>query len=825
MNRMPRGRLALRTLSCAGVTTLLLTSCGGGSEAPVADSAETSTQAAHLSTLNFNPNASINAMSKKIGSIAPKPTTEPTTTPTTAPVSSTDTVPVSSTAPATDTTSTAPATDSSASSDTTATSSLLSSTTPSTAGSITYIKVQNTAATEQRNVPITFGQVFAQGALVSTDGLAGRLSDGSTMPMQMEVKAKHADGSVRHAIISAVVPALASGQTRTVELVKASAGAKTGAAPTTLTNAGFTASVSVNLGGQTYTASADTLLKSGKFTTWLAGPVANEWLVSAPLKTSQGVEHPHLNARFAIRSYGALNKARVDVTVENNWTYEPSPQNFTYDAQVTVGGQTVFSQTALKHFHHARWRKSFWWGGAPQVEVQHDPKYLIGSKALPNYDTSLAISATALSGLDGRWTKSNTAPMGPGVVLPAMPTTGGRGDIGPLPEWGSMYLLSMDNRAKKVTLGVGDLAGSWPIHYRDKKTDLPVSLANYPYMTLLGRSGDAYNPVTKQSESFPACGGDCSTIYQPDASHQPSMAYLPYIVTGDYYYLEELQFWANYNMIMPNSYYRGLEKGLLKADQVRGQAWSLRTLGQVAYITPDNHPMKSYFVDRVGYNLDWYNTTYSSGNPNPLGVIDGSGQYAGGAVIYTTASGVKTGVAPWQDDFFTWSAGYLVELGFAKAQPLLNWKAKFPIQRMIGSGYCWIDGATYALAIRPSATSPAYATIGEAYRANMRKADGTALVNSTGARYLDQACGSQAMANWRTQYDRDRAINRSAWVAGEMDGYATATSGYPSNMQPALAVAATSGAANGRAAWDLFIRRPVKPDYTTAPQWAVVPRN
>ncbi len=26
------------------------------------------------------------------------------------------------------------------------------------------------------------------------------------------------------------------------------------------------------------------------------------------------------------------------------------------------------------------------------------------------------------------------------------------------------------------------------------------------------------------------------------------MAYLPYLVTGDYFYLEELQFWASWNV-------------------------------------------------------------------------------------------------------------------------------------------------------------------------------------------------------------------------------------------------------------------------------------
>ena len=59
-----------------------------------------------------------------------------------------------------------------------------------------------------------------------------------------------------------------------------------------------------------------------------------------------------------------------------------------------------------------------------------------------------------------------------------------------------------------------------------------------------------------------------------------------------------------------------------------------------------------------------------------------------------------------------------------------------------------------------------------------------------------------------------------------MTGYASeATAGFPSNMQPALAAAADADVSDARAAWTTFINRPVKPDYSTAPQWAIVPRR
>ena len=681
-----------------------------------------------------------------------------------------------------------------------------------------------TTSAGQTNVPVTFGQVFAQGDLLKSDSLVGKLSDGASIALQVDAKATHADGSVRHAVISAVLPKLQS-QTQTIGLMKvaAASGHSAPATPADLLNAGFSASANILLDGQTYSVSANDLLKAGKYTAWLAGPIANEWLISAPLKTAQGIAHPHLTARFAIRSYTGLNKAKVDVTIENGWTYEPGPQNFTYDAQIIVGGQAVYTQPALTHFQHARWRKVFWWGTAPpQVHIKHNTAYLIASKAVPNYDTNLVISEAGLKDLDTRWASKDTGPMGPGIVLSYMPAVGGRVDIGPLTQWGAMYLLSMDSRAKKATLGTGDLAGSWPIHFRDKNTDRPVSIVDYPYIRTFAISSDSNNPVTKKSEAMPPCAapGACSTApynYNPDGAHQPSMAYLPYLVTGDYFYLEELQFWANWNMLGANPYYRDYKKGLARWDQLRGQAWTLRTLGQTAYITPDSDPMKPYFVDRVLDNLVWYNAAFPVGNRNALGVYDR------GMDLAAPDSG-GAGIQPWMDDYFTWSIGYLAELGFSTAQPLLEWKAKFPVGRMTDPGYCWIDGAVYIMQVRPGPTLPIYSTLGEAYQATfqngkIRNEDGGFLVHPTGAIYLDQPCGSQVQADWRTQ------AGGKIWPLGQMTGYAFSTHGYPSNMQPALAVAAASGIPNAKTAWNIFISRSTKPDYSMAPQFAIVPRK
>ncbi|MTW02562.1 hypothetical protein GM668_10765 [Duganella ginsengisoli] len=644
------------------------------------------------------------------------------------------------------------------------------------------------------NAPVTFGQVFKAGDVKSTEYLGAKTAAGTTVPIQVDVKARHADGSLRHAIITVVLPTSLPAQTQAIYLVKGTApGATAAATPQQLLNAGFTSSFSATIGGKVYTASADALLKSGKFTTWMSGPLATEWQVSAPLQTASGEVHPHLSARFAIRAYGT-SKARVDVTVENAWAFEAKPQNFTYDAQVLIGGRASYTKAGMTHYHHARWRQVAWWGTAPALQVSHNPAYLIASKAVPNYDQTVKVQTTALTDLKTTLNKTLTQAMPTGLVSTYMPMTGGRIDIGILPGWAAMTVLSTSSVARDLTLSTGDLAGSWSIHYRDRRTDRPVTLADYPYMTIVGRSTDTYNPATKQYEAFPACAGAglCDIPTTADTAHQPSLAYLPYVLTGDYYYLEELQFWANFDSFSENPNYRSFGKGLVQNDQVRGQAWSMRTLGQAAYITPDSDPQKAVLTNLVNNNLNWYETTYvNNSQANKLGVL-----INGYAFSYNNG----TAIAPWQDDFFTSVAGHLSELGFTKAQALLAWKAQFAVSRMVGAGACWIDGAIYNVTLKNSSTDTAiYSTIADVYKASHTPEIAALTCNST---QMAAAFGVQV---------------------GEMTGVSSFNMGYPSNMQPALAFAAPL-TTDGAKAWKLFMSRTVKPDYSTAPQFAIVPR-
>ena len=707
---------------------------------------------------------------------------------------------------------------------------------------ITDIKIVNTTGSTQTNIPFTFGHAFIVGDVAAGNSLTGKLSNNALIPLQVNIKAKHTLGdSARHAVISGVLPSLAANATETVSLYTSTplSNAPITAATFLSTNPGFSSRVDIRIGAEVYSASARELLADMAVNKiqWLAGSTVNEWIVAGPLrKVSDNAPHPHLTARFAIRSFTGSNKTKVDVTVENSRTFTAGSQNFTYDSKIFVGGVEVDTITGLTHYHHARWHKSFWWGDSPQVHIKHNTAYLIATKAVSNYDPSVTPSPTAIAQL-ATTIAGRTGPMKIGLLTyEGMGTGGGRPDIGPLPGWYVLYLLSMDKVAKDAMLATADSAGSWPVHFRDETTtgilsapsdmtktfDMPVRIdkAGVPPSEPITKAFRDYKYITIHENAFGTgpipstpvpcrifdSRPECIVPLRPDTAHQPAIAYLPYLVTGDYFYLEELQFWAAWNFLGVGAGYREEDKGLLNWQEVRGTAWSLRTLGQAAYITPDDHPLKTYYSARVINNIKYYDDFYRVGNHNQLGVV------------LSTLDTPTTHTRPWMDDFFTWSIGYLVELGFTEAQPLLTWKSKYVVGRM-SAPYCWTLASAFIIKIRPTQDSPMYSTFADVYANSF----GIAGVQNTGT-LSSKACATQEMADWLTANSTNTGFfdnwGSGTWVPNAMIGYAGEPIGMPANMQPALAISVTAGSAQ----WSTFIGRAGKPDYSSQPQFAIVPR-
>ncbi len=505
----------------------------------------------------------------------------------------------------------------------------------------------------------------------------------------------------------------------------------------------------------------------------LNGTVASEYTVVAPFtNTSSGVQHPQLTARLHTRFVDAGQRVRTDMVIENNWTYAPNPGNITYELTVTQGGQTVFHQPTLTHNHHARWHKVLWTGVDPQAQVRHNMRYFLDSKATWNYDLSVQISESVLAAEAANLAKADTKPMGAAFITPYFPTTGGRPDIGPLPRWTALYLVTQDPRTRTSMLANADAAAGIPIHYRDAATNQPVSLETHPGLAMqLGNSD------TK--DALPVVVNNV-TIWSPDAAHQASFAYIPYIVSGDSFYLDEVQFWANWNMGRVDPGYRGRNLGLINPDQMRAQAWSLRSIGEAARALPDSHPMKGYFKTKLNDNLAWYVAHYPRGTSStvsPLGMMeknDSVGQ-----------------TAPWQNDFMALVVGQLAEGGDLQAREYFNWISRFTVGRFLNesNGFCRAQAPAYYIVIR-----------------------------DTAGRFVDD-WGVLFKLNWPniTSCDPNRVVDGAPTSAADYAAYARAMLGNASSL-------GIPGALTAYLYW-CSVTTQMNNAMLNNPTWAIVPRR
>src|SRR6185295_340953 len=101
---------------------------------------------------------------------------------------------------------------------------------------------------------------------------------------------------------------------------------------------------------------------------------------------------------------------------------------------------------------------------------------------------------------------------------------------------------------------------------------------------------------------------------------------------------------------------------------LRGQGWTYRSVGQAAYLLPDTHPLKSYFVDAVNdvgaYDAELYVDPGTSPSRNALGAMymaEGNTEYR---VFF--------------HDFFAQATAYVaLDLGFESVLPIARYAGGF----------------------------------------------------------------------------------------------------------------------------------------------------
>ena len=579
------------------------------------------------------------------------------------------------------------------------------------------VTVENVSGADRPAGPVTFGVIFAPGdakwPAIEAKGL----------PTQSDIKRHWPDGSIKHAVLTVALPAMPKDGRLKLEFGPGRL-VKDNKPPDFRGDLADLADVQVlfqihNGPAESVSLRQTVATTQPQRTVWLAGSLVREWHFRAAPVSEKGTPDPDLEVRFEVRYYPAAKSARVAVIVENcRWT---TPGNIPYDVRILVAGREVYARKEagrfdvdgnnspltqperyIGHAAGARWVKRLWVGATgagatgagdgparngparalDDVHVRYDVAYWATTGLLPRYDPSLAVPEATLAKMAARWDKSSRDILQNGFILPYFPATGGREDLGPLPTWTARYVVSQDGRALRVVLGNADLGAGCPVHHRDGRTDWTISIDDHPTYSL--------NPAGSLFRVKPRDAHDTPWVMPPnsrfavDCAHQASLAYVPYLVTGEFFYLEEVQFWANWNLLIGNQGYRSRDKGILTCSlQPRGVAWALRQLIHAAAITPDDGREKAhadYFAAKLANNLQFYKDFLEGRldiKPVPIGTFPPAAGAAYGDTPQIRDKFRTT--AGWMHNFLAWSFIHAVEQGYADAVPARDYFVKLCI--------------------------------------------------------------------------------------------------------------------------------------------------
>lgn len=641
----------------------------------------------------------------------------------------------------------------------------------SVAATLTTVTVKEMDGVSTSNYPLTFGMVFKQGDVTGNVFL-------NSYPTQTDVKTTWDDGSIRHAVVSALVPVTAN-----TDLVLNINDTGTPALSTPMnkteilaTDIGATIDIN-NLSGSGYSGSLQANLRAAitaesTLDYWLEGDVVSEILVTDDLNNS-------LNATWEVRFYEGTSYIRVSHAIENvNLSYIG---NVSYDYSISQGNTSplvVKATDSIEHLHNSRWRKVYWLGSEPpEVEVHYDLDYLIATGMVPSYDTSLTLDSGAISSWVSNWDSYPTEPYdtrGSGTVYSGfarvyLPATGGRSEIGLLPQWQAMYLLSWDAGLKRAMLGQAELFANVPIHYREDD-------AGKAFFNRIVSIDDRSNIRTHSNyyANLPSSpiGAYSNGPWTIDWSHQSSFAYLPYLVTGEKFYLDELYYWAGYNLSSfpaDPGWGRDFSNGFLRT-QVRGEAWTFRNIAHAAVMSPEGDPEGPYFESKMINNIDQWAIDISV---FPLRTWENNSGITEGL------TGTTGGTSGWMDDFMSIVLNHVNDLGF-DTTPVLDMQNTFQIGRFTNN--------------------PAFNPFnGDAYRFPV----------STSGGYISTWADAQAHYSSYSQ------------TSFEPDGIA-----YGYDMIAMAALSQLTNYPGGSEAYSfLKTNVPEQNLFTSDPTWALVPRN
>lgn len=533
---------------------------------------------------------------------------------------------------------------------------------PTTVGgtTLTSIYLVNDTLTEQAGGFVTplFGHPFVQGDVPAGTWPQLETEDGVPVPYTHWGKTTWPDGSLKWlgfmARFPQAVPAMGSKPLR----IK-NGGAVPTAGARTISDVGV-ADINVllngvsNLSGEWVAGLNDAVAAAEDVVQFGSGAAGGLWRVGGHFKQA-GTPHGQLYCwhYFAVlqNSSGGLAGIRYLGSPASPFgdVASPTPTRWTFSAELRTGSTvlrslqghdmttTVSGTIGMPHHTRiftagtdAKW--DFLQAGGSSaadcvVRVQHDKTYVVKSRLVPPYDTSLSPNSSP---------SRDYYPGGFGPMDPAVGGTGERNDIGVMTSWSARHLLTQAAVDERVVRVVGLASGGWRTLLKSSTTKQIIPVIDpSPSYAGLGTIQTTWRYVASGNIGFvPTVGNTTRWSSEDEPSHRPAATYYAYLITGEPQFLDMLVEQATslisgaisgpveLNTTLPikdttirlnGTYgqrsavingvtYKGAGYGFL-GGLVRVQAWGLRDMAEAAAIYPDVCPagteVRKYLRDVV----------------------------------------------------------------------------------------------------------------------------------------------------------------------------------------------------------------------------------
>ena len=361
------------------------------------------------------------------------------------------------------------------------------------------------------------------------------------------------------------------------------------------------------------------------------------------------------------RIVGALGRDEVVVEYGRSASGVPVHVTSPYTATILKSGASVATYRVPAHWWYARWRHQ----PAPRPVVR-SPQSLIARGWLPKFGPlglfGLTPNRSAVS-----WIGPMRAPRDAvlGAFAPVMGVAGDNPQIGYLTEYAADYVLNQSPESLVSLRTEGEWCGNWCMHIRDDATGAPVDSRIARYKS----DGGSVNPVPRAD---PASSPGFVAL---ESAHFYPCANLPWLLTDDPYYLEELQFAVSWQILF-DAYHRVNQRlpGLVYPGETRAFAWGMRDLFLLAVSCPTSVPSwlrpRSYWQSCVDDNRAYAMRYVAS----PAKV----------ATIFRAWTRSDM-VAAWMSSWLNAVVGFAVGQGFGDWRPIFDWGIDMHIQQTNGT--------------------------------------------------------------------------------------------------------------------------------------------